>query len=80
MFNPWVGEIPCRREQQPIPAFLPGEFHGKRSLVGYSPLGHKESDMTETFTFTHFHILQALLVTSHFPRFSVPQFPLIYKG
>ena len=27
--------------------FLPGEFHGQRSLVGSSPLGHKESDMTE---------------------------------
>ena len=29
------------------PVFLPGEFHGQRSLVGYSPLGPKESDMTE---------------------------------
>ena len=27
--------------------FLPGELHGQRSLAGYSPLGHKESDMTE---------------------------------
>ena len=26
---------------------MPGEFHGQRSLVGYSPWGHKESDMTE---------------------------------
>ena len=32
---------------QPAPAFLPGESHGQRSLVGYSPEGHKESDMTE---------------------------------
>ena len=29
------------------PVFLPGEFHGQRSLVGYSPWGRKESDMTE---------------------------------
>ena len=29
------------------PAFWPGEFHGQRSLVGYSPWGHKESDTTE---------------------------------
>ena len=28
------------------PGFLPGEFHGQRSLVGYSPWGHRESDMT----------------------------------
>ena len=27
--------------------FLPGESHGQRSLVGYSPWGHKESDMIE---------------------------------
>ena len=36
-----------RREQQPIPVFLPGEFHGQWSLVGYSPWGRKESDTTE---------------------------------
>ena len=30
--------------------FLPGEFQGQRSLVGYSPWGHKESDMTEQLT------------------------------
>ena len=29
------------------PVFLPGEFHGERSLVGYSPWGPKESDKTE---------------------------------
>ena len=32
---------------QPTPVFLPGESHGQRSLVGYSPWGHKESDTTE---------------------------------
>ena len=31
----------------PTPVFLPGEFHGQRSLVGYSPWGPKESDVTE---------------------------------
>ena len=36
-FNPWAGEIPWRRKWQPIPVFLPGELHGQRSLVGYSP-------------------------------------------
>ena len=29
----WFGKIPCRREWQPIPIFLPGKFHGQRSLV-----------------------------------------------
>ena len=46
-FDPWVGKIPWRRKWQSIPVFLPGESHGWRSLVGYSPWGHKESDMTE---------------------------------
>ena len=32
---------------QPTPVFLPGEFHGQRSLAGYSPWGHKESDVIE---------------------------------
>ena len=46
-FNPWVGQIPWRRAWQPTPIFLPGESHGQRSLEGYSPWGHRESDMTE---------------------------------
>ena len=46
-FDPWVGKISSRRERLPTPVFWPGEFHGQRSLVGYSPWGHKGSDMTE---------------------------------
>ena len=36
-FDSWVGKIPWRREWQPIPVFLPGEFHKQRSQVDYSP-------------------------------------------
>ena len=46
-FSPWVWKIPWRRAWQPTPVFLPGESHGERSLVGYSPWGCKESDVTE---------------------------------
>ena len=46
-FDPWVGKIPWRRAWQPTPVFLPGEFHGQRSLAGCSPRGHKELDRTE---------------------------------
>ena len=49
-FDPWVGKIPCRRAWQPTPVFLPVEFHGQRSLEGYSPWGHKKSDTTEWLT------------------------------
>ena len=46
-FNPWVGKIPWRKAWQPTPVFLPGESHGQRSLVGYSPRDCKESDTTK---------------------------------
>ena len=40
-FYPWVKEIPWKKKWQPTPVLLPGESHGQRSLVGYSPWGHK---------------------------------------
>ena len=43
----WIGKIPWRKTWQPTLVFLPGESHGQRSLAGYSPWGHKESEMTE---------------------------------
>jgi len=36
-FSDWIGKIPWRRAWQPTSVFLPGEFHGQRSLSGYSP-------------------------------------------
>ena len=48
----WSNSMPWRREWQPTPEFLPGEFHGQRSLVGYSSWGLKESDMTKWLTFS----------------------------
>ena len=40
-FDPWERKIPCRRKWQSTPVFLPGECHGQRNLVGYSPQGLK---------------------------------------
>ena len=51
-FDSWVGKIPWRRKQKPTLVTLPGKSYGWRSLVGYSPLGRKESDTTEQL---HFH-------------------------
>ena len=42
-----LGRSPWRRAWQPTPVFLPGESHGQRSLVGYSPWCRKELDTTE---------------------------------
>ena len=39
-------EDTLERECQPILVFLPGKFHGQKSLVGDNPQGHKASDMT----------------------------------
>ena len=52
-FDPWVGKIPWRIKWQPTPVFLPGESHGQRNLVGYSPWGCKESDTTEASEHAH---------------------------
>ena len=49
-FDPWVRKIPWRREWQPTLLFLPGKFHGQRSLVGSSPWSRQESGMTERLT------------------------------
>ena len=46
-FDPWGGKIPWRRAWQPTPVFLPGEFHGQRSLMGYGPQDCKKLYMTE---------------------------------
>ena len=61
-FNPWVGKVLWRRKWQPASVFLPEKSHGQRSLTGYSPRGHEESDMTESIyiyiyihTHTHTH-------------------------
>ena len=63
VFNLWVGKILCRRKWQPTPEFLPGKFHGQRTLAGYSPWGHQEPDTTEQLS-THTHILNASLKMS----------------
>ena len=49
-FDAWVGKSPWRREWLSTPVFLPGESHGQRTLVGYSPWHCKELDMIEQLT------------------------------
>ena len=65
----WDGfwKIPWRREWLPTSVFLPGEFHGQRSLVGYSPWGCRGLDMTEH--------------NWHFPKISLcPQLTLSFHS
>ena len=42
MFDPWVRKFSRRRKWQPTPVYLPGKFHGQRSLADYSPWGRKK--------------------------------------
>ena len=58
--DPWAEKFLRRRVWQPTPVFLPGEFHGQSSLAGYSPWGHKESDMTEWLTLSSVSTLSIL--------------------
>ena len=62
-FYPWVGKIPWRRKRESTPMFLLGEFHGQRSLVGYSPWGCKRvrHDWATSLSFFSF-FLEALIV------------------
>ena len=55
LFHVWY-LILWRRQWHPTPVLLPGEFHGRRGLVGCSPWGREESDMTERLHF-HFSLL-----------------------
>ena len=51
---PLVRKILCRRKWHPPIVFFPGRLHGQRTLVGYSPCSHKESNTTEdAHTLTH---------------------------
>ena len=56
-------EDPLEWAWKPIPVFWPGESHDQRSLAGYSPWGHKESDTTEHNLFGNDPALQYTVVT-----------------
>ena len=57
MWETWVWSLgldnPLEKEWLPTPVFLSGEFHGLRSLAGYSPWGHRELNTTEGLTLSH---------------------------
>ena len=73
-FDLWAGKIPWRRKWQPTPVFLPGEFNGQRSLVGYSPWGHRESDTTKWQTLS----LCFSFIKCSFPHDSFPSLILLF--
>ena len=64
-FDPWVRKIPWRREWQPSPVFLPGEFHGQRHLSSCSPWSCKELDTVKQLTLSLFCFSSALEIQVH---------------
>ena len=64
-FDPWVQQILWRKQQLPNPEFLPVEFHGQRSLVGFSPWSCKESDVIELPTFLNAQNCPSQVSTVH---------------
>ena len=64
--DPWVGKIPWRKEWLHTPVFLPGEFHGWRSLAGFSSRCYKELDMIEQLTLSLLVYLILILSTVSF--------------
>ena len=60
----WEPEGGPWRVRQPTPVFLPGESHGQRSLVSYSPWGHKEPDMTKATEHACMHVEPSLPQTA----------------
>ena len=64
VFDPWVRKIPWRREWQSTPVFLPGKFHGQRSLVG-SMESHGVAKSWRRLSDWHFLFLPALHLESH---------------
>ena len=65
--DPWIGQVPWSREWQPTPVFLPGKAHGRRSLVGYGPRGHKEPDATEHRTEHTYPLMNQNLLSHKIP-------------
>ena len=69
---PGSGRSPRRMAWQPTPLVFPGESHGQRSLVGYSPWGRTESDMTEATAHTRTQEVAYFKVT-------LPSFQLLFS-
>ena len=83
----WGQEDPLEKEMATYSSILAGEFHGQRSLTGYSSWGFNELDMTERLTLSlslHFVILQLnIVITTYglpFPCFIMSLREILHLG
>ena len=76
---PGLGRSPGRRHGNPPPVFLPRKSHGQKRLVGYSPWGHKGSDMMEHAVHIQFSsVTQSCLTLCNPVDCSTPGFPVLH--
>ena len=90
MQETWVQSLcwedPMEDKWQPTPVFLPREFQGQRSLVGYSPWGCKELDMTERLHLifskkkSHRSIFFLNIASKPLNRILATEYPMKYKS
>ena len=74
-FDPWVGKIPWRREQQPTPVFLPWRFHRQRSLAATVHAAAESRTRLSTHAFiTSGHALCSDLFSSLSPSAGAPSY------
>ena len=76
-FDPWVEKTSWRREWLPTPVFLHGKSRGQRSLVAYSPWGHKESTMTKKLTLSLYQYKNPFFLANYFKNFYLEQADII---
>ena len=66
-FDPWIRKMPYRKESLPTVVFLPGESHGPRSLMDYSPLDCKDTteQLSHTYTSVYIYIYTHIYIYIH---------------
>ena len=70
----WIGKIPWRREWQPTPVFLPGEFHGQRTGILCILVGYTVHVVTKSQTWlSDFHFTHSLVNLDHFESYCFNQ-------
>ena len=78
-FSPWVGKISWTRASQPTPVFLPGESPWIEEPGGYSPRGHKESDMTTWLSTQAQRVGQQAVTSCQWPSLTKSKLQVLYS-
>ena len=80
-FDLWVKKFSWRRKWRLTPVFLPAEYHGEKSLAGYSPWDHKVSDTAKrlTLSFTFFSYTCVCMYIQTHTHISLVKGPLQYS-